>query len=151
MNLKPTLLALSATVVAGLLLAAPAKESQQEKNKRMVIEFYNKIFQKHDVDSALTYLTEDYKQHNPLAATGRKAFMDIFKGYFKAFPDAYSEIKRAAADGDLVFLHVHAKQNKTDRGSAVVDIFRIRGGKIVEHWDVIQAIPEKAANSNTMF
>jgi predicted SnoaL-like aldol condensation-catalyzing enzyme len=149
--MKLALLTLFAIVIAGLLLAAPARESQQDRNKRLVIEFYNKIFQKHDVDSALTYLTEDYKQHNPMAATGRKPFMDIFKGYFKAFPDAYSEIKRAAADGDLVFLHVHAKQSKTDRGSAVVDIFRVKGDKIVEHWDVIQAVPEKAANSNTMF
>ena len=151
MNLKAAFLTLSATVVAGLLLAAPAKESQTERNKKLVVEFYNKVFQDHDVDAALTYLTEDYKQHNPMAATGRKAFMDIFRSYFKAFPDARSEIKRVAADGDLVFLHVHAKMNKTDRGSAVVDILRVRDGKIVEHWDVIQAIPEKSANDNTMF
>jgi len=151
MNLKATRLTLAALVLAGLLFAAPVKESQAERNKKLVVEFYNKFFQDHDVNAALTYLAEDYKQHNPMAATGRKAVMDIFTGFFKAFPDARSEIKRAAADGDLVFLHVHAKMNKTDRGNAVVDIFRVQGGKIVEHWDVIQAVPEKSANSNTMF
>lgn len=151
MNLKAIFLTLGVTVVAAFILAGPAKGDTPEKNKRLVVEFYNKIFQKHDVDAALTYLTEDYKQHNPFAATGRKAFMDFFKSYFKAAPDAYSEIKRVAAEGDLVYLHVHAKQNKTDRGSAVVDILRVKDGKIVEHWDVVQAIPEKSANSNTMF
>jgi len=151
MNLKATVLTLSATVVAAMLLASPKAGPDTEANKKLVVEFYNKIFQDHDVNAALTYLTEDYKQHNPMAATGRKPFIDIFTGYFKAFPDARSEIKRVAADGDLVFVHVHAKMTKTDRGSAVVDIFRVKDGKIVEHWDVVQAVPEKAANSNTMF
>jgi len=151
MNLKATVLTLSVTVVAAMLLASPKAGPDTEANKRLVVNFYKEIFQKHNVDAALTYLSEDYKQHNPMAATGRKPFMDIFKGYFKAFPDAYSDIKRVAADGDLVFLHVHAKQTKTDRGSAVVDILRVKDGKIVEHWDVIQAVPEKSANSNTMF
>jgi predicted SnoaL-like aldol condensation-catalyzing enzyme len=55
------------------------------------------------------------------------------------------------AEGDLVVLHVHTKRDEHDRGKAVVDIFRVENGKIVEHWDVIQDVPEKAANSNTMF
>jgi len=71
--------------------------------------------------------------------------------YFTKNPTARSEIKRAVAEGDLVFLHVHAKSSETDRGMAVVDIFRVENGKVVEHWDVVQPIPEKANNSNTMF
>ena len=58
---------------------------------------------------------------------------------------------RSAADGDLVFLHVHSTGNPQDRGNAIVDIFRVDHGKIAEHWDVIEPVPEHAANDNTMF
>jgi len=82
---------------------------------------------------------------------GKDAVIKFFTPFFKANPDAKNEIKRAVAEGDLVFLHVHSKQNATDRGRAIVEIFRVEKGKVVEHWDVIQDIPETAANSNTMF
>jgi len=62
-----------------------------------------------------------------------------------------NEIKRAIAEGNLVVLHVHSTENKKDRGRAIIDIFRVENGKIVEHWDVIQNIPEQSKNSNTMF
>ncbi|MNY73146.1 SnoaL-like polyketide cyclase [compost metagenome] len=78
-------------------------------------------------------------------------FYTYFEGYFKANPQSKVEIKRVIGDGDLVVLHLLSKQNDQDRGRAIVDIFRVQEGKIVEHWDVIQAIPEKSANTNTMF
>lgn len=55
------------------------------------------------------------------------------------------------AEGDPVMLHAHAVREPGRLGTAIVDIFRVENGKIVEHWDVIQAVPEKAANQNTMF
>lgn len=58
---------------------------------------------------------------------------------------------RSAADGDLVWLHVHSTNGEADRGRAVIDIFRVEDGKIVEHWDVIQGVPAESANDNTMF
>jgi predicted SnoaL-like aldol condensation-catalyzing enzyme len=61
------------------------------------------------------------------------------------------EIKRVIAEGDLVAVHNHVTQNPKDLGRAVVDIFRVQDGKVVEHWDVVQSVPEKAMNSNTMF
>lgn len=92
-----------------------------------------------------------YKQHSPEFADGKQAFKDGVTGFLKAYPDSSAVIKHIGADGDLVFIHNHIKLNKADRGQAAVDIFRIKDGKIVEHWDVIQDIPEKAANDNTMF
>ena len=67
------------------------------------------------------------------------------------FPNSRSEFKRTFAEGDYVIVHVHAIREPGTRGSAIIDIFRLENGKIVEHWDVVQPIPEKAANDNTMF
>lgn len=122
------------------------------KNKELVVAFYNMIFQDHKVREALAkYVGDRYIQHNPLAPNGTEALLGFFEPYFARNPTARSEIKRAVAEGDLVFLHVHARSSETDRGMAVVDIFRVENGKVVEHWDVVQPIPEKSANENTMF
>jgi len=67
------------------------------------------------------------------------------------FPNSHNEIKRVIAEGDLVVLHVHSVREPGQRGRAIVDIFKVENGKIVEHWDVVQDIPEKSANDNTMF
>lgn len=82
---------------------------------------------------------------------GKGPFVSYFAGYFEENPDYRSEIVRSATDGDLVWLHVHSTNGEDDRGQAVVDIFRVEEGMIVEHWDVIQDVPEPSANTNTMF
>jgi predicted SnoaL-like aldol condensation-catalyzing enzyme len=75
-----------------------------------------------------------------------------FIGFLREkFPNSHSDIKRSFVDGDYVILHVHAVREPGTRGNAIVDIFKLENGKIVEHWDVVQAIPETPANSNTMF
>ena len=117
----------------------------------MVVDFYNEVFNKHNIDIIPKYVSEDYKQHNPFVADGRKAFMDFFKEDFVKNPNSSAEIKRVVAEGDTVALHVYSRTNSQDKGVAIVDIFRIKDGKIVEHWDVIQEIPSEAANDNTMF
>lgn len=71
--------------------------------------------------------------------------------YFAASPTAISVVKRVLADGDLVAVHVNSKQSPQDAGLAIVDIFRVQDGKIIEHWDVIQPVPATPANNNTMF
>ncbi|MED0939942.1 ester cyclase [Bacillus mobilis] len=125
--------------------------TEKEKNKKMVVDFYNEVFNKHNIDIIPNYVSEDYKQHNPFVADGRKAFMDFFKDDFVKNPNSSAEIKRVVAEGDTVALHVHSRTNSQDKGVAIVDIFRIKDGKIVEHWDVIQEIPNETANNNTMF
>ncbi|MEE3949933.1 ester cyclase [Bacillus wiedmannii] len=125
--------------------------TEKEKNKKMVVDFYNEVFNNHNIDIIPKYVSEDYKQHNPFVADGRKAFMDFFKEDFVKKPNSSAEIKRVVAEGDTVALHVHSRTNSQDKGVAIVDIFRIKDGKIVEHWDVIQEIPNEAANNNTMF
>ena len=142
----------TALLAAALLfLPLPASGADQEQNRRTVVEFYDKAINQKDFDAAAKYLGPRYTQHNPLAADG-PAGLQAFLRYLKAtYPDAHSEIKQVFADGDFVILHVHAVRVPGTRGNAIVDIFRLENGKVVEHWDVVQEIPEKAANGNGMF
>lgn len=145
---------LSFFILAGALVAAAAhaKESTQERNKKVVTDFYEMAFNQHKpTDAAKKYFGNKYIQHNPNVPNGAEAFYRYFEPYFQQHPQAHSKIYQALADGDLVALHVHSVQDDKDLGRAIVDIFRLENGKIVEHWDVIQAVPEKTANGNSMF
>src|SRR6478735_7110971 len=126
--------------------------SQIEVNKRLVREFYELAFNQHKpTEAAKKYIGNQYIQHNPFVPDGAEPFYSYFEGFFKKNPESRVEIKRVLGDGNLVILHIHSKLDTNDRGRAVVDIFRVENGKIVEHWDVAQEVPEASANSNTMF
>jgi len=144
-------------LLAGLALAAmttlapAANATGLEANKKLVIAFYDASINKKDFAAASRYLGSQYKQHNPTAPDGPeglKAFIEFLKA---RFPNQHGEIKQVVAEGDLVVLHVRSTRGDNTPGRAIVDIFRVEHGKVVEHWDVIQDIPEKAANSNGMF
>ena len=146
---------LSVPLLAALLLCThPARGAGPDAlaaNKRLVVGFYDAAINKKDYDLAVTFLGPDYKQHNPTAADGAaglKGFIDFLK---TKFPTQHGEIRQVIAEGDLVVLHVHSTRGDNTPGRAIVDIFRVDHGKVVEHWDVIQDIPEKSANSNGMF
>ncbi|MBY4609380.1 nuclear transport factor 2 family protein [Rhizobium sp. 9T] len=142
-------------VLAGIAMpsgafAASRDLKVEEANRKLVVEFYDRFFNSHDIEAA-SVVADDYRQHNPQVPDGKKPLVSFFTGFFKENPQSKAEIVRTAADGDLVWLHVHATNGTDDRGQAIVDIFRVKDGKIVEHWDVIQAVPKEAANKNTMF
>ena len=144
-----------ALALTAMLLAAPsvfaADAQQMEANKKVVLDFYDKAINQKDFDAAKVYLGTKYTQHNPRAADGPEGLKG-FIGFLKAkFPNYHSTFKRVLADGDFVIVHVHNVPNPGERGRAIIDIFRLENGKIVEHWDVAQDIPEKPANNNTMF
>lgn len=158
MNFVTRRLAIAALALAPALMAAPvlaetAKRdfAQEEANRKLVIEFYDTVFNKHDVEKGAVVIVDSYKQHNPMVPDGKKPFVDYFTGHFKENPQSRARIVRSATDGDLVYLHIHSTEKDGDRGTAIVDIFRVTDGKITEHWDVIQPVPETAANKNTMF
>ena len=123
-----------------------------DENKRVVRGFYEDAFNGGDPEGAVNrYLGNRYIQHNPQAADGPEAFIGFVKLIRGEFPELRLDIKRMIAEGDLVVTHSHLRNSPEDRGTAVVDLFRVENGKIVEHWDVLQPIPEQAANDNTMF
>ena len=147
----------AAMVVASALMlslasaAAMAASAQEEANRKTVLAFYEKGLNQKDADAALAYVGDRYVQHNPNAADGPDGFRKFIGFLREKFPNSHSEIKRSFVDGDFVILHVHSVREPGSRGRAIVDIFKLENGKIVEHWDVAQDIPEKMPHNNGMF
>jgi len=129
----------------------PGLAADLEANKKTVLEFYEAGLNKKDFEAASKYFGPKYIQHNPGAPDGIEGFKVFVNFLREKFPNSHSEIKRSFADGDYVILHVHAVREPGTRGRAIVDIFRLENGKIVEHWDVAQDIPEKMPHNNGMF
>lgn len=150
-TLFPAALLVAAAALPAFAQSAPRDLAQEEANRKLVVEFYDLFFNKHETEKAAAVVADDYKQHNPQVPDGKTPFVSFFTGFFKDNPDSKARIVRSATDGDLVWIHVQSTNGAEDRGQAVVDIFRVTDGKIVEHWDVIQDVPEQAANENTMF
>jgi predicted SnoaL-like aldol condensation-catalyzing enzyme len=123
-----------------------------EANKQAVVAYYTLAFNDKQPEEAVSrYVGDRYIQHNPQAPDGPEAFIAFVRGFAGQSPGLNIEIKRVIAEGDLVMTHGLITTSPEDRGMAAADIFRLEDGKIVEHWDVVQPVPETSANDNTMF
>jgi predicted SnoaL-like aldol condensation-catalyzing enzyme len=140
-------------ILLAVALAAPASAGISKKsNAQKVVAFMDMVFNQKKVKEGFDkYVGDKYIQHNPIAPDGKEAAVDVLGKALVALPGWSYEFKHAYVDGDIVVLHSLVRIKPEDRGMAVVDIFRFEKGKIVEHWDVVQPIPEKSANNNTMF
>ena len=123
-----------------------------EKNKEIVLAFYKEAHFDGDVDGAIArYVGDTYTQHTPGAEDGVEGLRAYINAFLANFPKAKGNIRRVIADGDIVAVHAHWTDLISANGDVGVDIFRVSGGKLVEHWDVIAPIPDVSKNNNTMY
>jgi predicted SnoaL-like aldol condensation-catalyzing enzyme len=128
-----------------------SRTAAEQANLDLVLAMYRDVLMPMDSARVDDYIVPGYIQHSSLAEAGvaaLKAFLDFVR---VQSPDATHNLKRAFVDGDHVVVHHHVIRHADDPGMAVVDIFRVEGGRIVEHWDVLQDVPEKPVNPLPMF
>lgn len=122
-----------------------------EQNKKDAIEFYRMSYLGNPRKAVELYVGDEYIQHNPLVGDGVEPFIVYFERMAKEYPDKSIEFVRIIAEGNLVALHTHQIWPGNEE-YVTMDFFRFdENGKIVEHWDSMQQIPEFTENGNTMY
>ncbi|WP_432197509.1 nuclear transport factor 2 family protein [Streptomyces sp. bgisy027] len=129
----------------------PGPRWQTDHSKRLVMAYFDRLLVKRDLSAIDRYVGREYHEHDPGMADGVTGLKAGLGAYFQQFPQLQVMPKRSVAEGDLVGVHSHCVDVPGERGRAVLDLFRVRGGRIVEHWVTKQEVPETSANDNTMF
>ncbi|MFI2207640.1 ester cyclase [Streptomyces sp. NPDC020192] len=137
-------------------LSAPAENGPDplvstSESKRIVTRLFHEIAVDRDPSAFERYAVDPFYEHNPQHADGVAAAKELFTGLFATHPEVTLDVKRVIAEGDYVAVHHHLKLNPDDPGFSCIEFFRVRDGRIVEHWDAVQPVPAASANDNTMF
>ncbi|MCJ7591844.1 MAG: nuclear transport factor 2 family protein [Woeseiaceae bacterium] len=163
MGIKYRRLKVLVHVFTTVLLAVPALASEGPSStpskgectmsaREVVGQFIDLFYEKKQVRQAFeSWVHPNYIQHKPTLPDGRDAAINFLEELLERFPKRIFTIHRVIASDDLVAVHYHSQATPEDLGFAVVDIFRVEDCRMVEHWDVVQSIPEQSANDNTMF
>lgn len=125
--------------------------SDLERNKQVVLDYYSTAFAGNPDKAIADHFGDRYIQHNPQFADGPEAFKTAVTWLRGEYPNMTLDFKRVIAEGDMVVTHAHLVLEPGTPGRALADFFRLENGKVVEHWDVIQEVPDTSANPNGMF
>lgn len=126
------------------------QQQATETNKAIVLDFIDKAINRGDIEAAAQHFGDGYIQHNPNIADGPEGFIAYVRQLRQAYPQVKGEVRRIFADGDFVVAHLFAKREPDEVGLAIVDIFRLDAGKLVEHWEVRQPIAQSELHANDM-
>ena len=145
------------TLAACSTTGAVSRAAVAQQNTAVVLAFLDTVFNRHEPEQAFKlYVGPYYRQHDPKLEDGAEAAIRALTQLTRElYPELRQEVKRTVAQGDLVAVHSRYLRSAAEReqgsGRAAVDIFRLEHGKIVEHWDVVQEVPARSENGNTMF
>jgi len=128
-----------------------SRSNQEQTNLQLVLDMFEQVLNPMDSSAADRFISPDYIQHSQLTGPGLEAFKAFLDQIKAQTPEAVHDVKRAFVDCDHVIVHYHVRRWPGDLGWAVVDIFRLEGGLIVEHWDVLQDAAEGGPNPNSPF
>jgi len=125
--------------------------AEERANLDLVLAMFRDMLNPMDSGAVDRFIAQDYIQHNQSVAPGRQPLKDFLDMIRRETPEAVHDVKRAFVDGDHVTVHYHVRRWPDDLGWAVIDIFRVKNGKVAEHWDVMQDVVEGGPNPNSVF
>lgn len=148
---KAAVLLTIASIVTVPIAAAKPARSLTERNRATITAFADLFYGKRDVRGAFErYVAPDYIQHNANILDGREPAIAALEPMFKTEGSRF-DIKRIVVDGDMAVIHLHGRAGATGNGGTVADIYRLKNGRIVEHWDILQPIADKTVNPHAYF
>jgi predicted SnoaL-like aldol condensation-catalyzing enzyme len=127
------------------------RTEQEQKNLQAVLDFYDVVINRRQYERAGEFLDDNYIQHKPEVETGPQGVLDFVRSIYAKSPNHKAHIVRSFVDGDYVILHVHIMNAVEAKDLAVMDIFRVENGKLMEHWDVASPVPAASKNVNGVF
>jgi len=127
------------------------RTEQEQKNLKAVLDFYDVIVNGQQYERAGEFLDDNYIQHKPEVEDGPEGVLNFMRWVYEQSPQHRARIVRSFVEDNYVILHVHIMNAAEAPNLAVMDIFRVEDGKLMEHWDVVNPVPETARNSNGVF
>lgn len=124
---------------------------QEEKNLKAVLDFYDVVINGQQYSRVYEFVDKNYIQHKPEVEDGPEGLLDFVRWVYSKSPQHEARIVRSFVDGDYVILHVHVINGAEAKDIAVMDIFRVENGMLMEHWDVASPVPQTAKNDNGVF
>jgi len=124
---------------------------QEEKNLKAVLDFYDVVINGQQYSRVNEFVDKDYIQHKPEVVDGPEGLLDFVRWVYSQSPQHEARIIRSFVDGDYVILHVHVINGAEAKDIAVIDIFRVENGMLMEHWDVASPVPLNTKNDNGVF